>query len=113
MKKIAFIFVVAAMFVSCSDAPKTTQDDTLDKQIDSIYHSLRNVYVSKANSIKPKFVPLSNGEIDSAACIEIAENSKAAILAAGDTTNQLFKIQYNACVHDFLLMKIMSIFPKM
>ncbi len=98
MKKIAFMFAAAAMFVACQEAPKTATP----AQVDSILTALKAEAQAQADAIVPEFV-LAEGatEIDSAACIAKAEEKKAAIIAAADTTNEAFKAQFEAAVKAF------------
>ena len=98
MKKIAFMFAAAAMFVACQEAPKTATP----AQVDSIYNALKAEAQAQAEAIVPEFV-LEEGAaaIDSAACIAKAEEAKAAIIAAADTTNEAFKAQFDAAVKAF------------
>lgn len=97
MKKVALLFVAAALFVACAEEPKKEPGIT-QEQKDSIYNALKEPYLAKAKAVVPEFVPNKNGFIDSAACIARAEKIKAAILATGDTTNRYFKNQFNAAV---------------
>ena len=98
MKKIAFMFAAAAMFVACEEAPKVATQE----QKDSILNVLVAAEQAKAAAIVPEFVLEEGAElIDSAACIAKAEEAKAAILAAADTTNEAFKAAYEAAVAAF------------
>jgi hypothetical protein len=98
MKKIAFMFAAAAMFVACAEAPKTATQE----QKDSILNVLVAAEQAKADAIQVEYV-LAEGaeEIDSAACEAIANEAKAAILAAADTTNEAFKAAYEEAVAAF------------
>ena len=97
MKKVALLFVAAALFVACAEEPKKEPGIT-QAQKDSIYNRLKAPYLARAKAVVPEFVPNKEGFIDSAACIARAEKIKAAILATGDTTNRYFRNQFNAAV---------------
>ena len=98
MKKIAFMFAAAAMFVACEKAPLTATPE----QKDSILNVLKAEAQAKAEAIVPEFVLAEGAEaIDSAACIAKAEEAKAAIIAAADTANAEFKAAYEAAVKAF------------
>ena len=98
MKKIAFMFAAAAMFVACQEAPKTATAE----QVDSIYNALKAEAQAQAEAIVPEFILEEGAEaIDSAACIAVAEAKKAEIIAAADTTNAEFKAAFEAAVKAF------------
>ena len=98
MKKIAFMFAAAAMFVACDKAPLTATQT----QKDSLLNVLKAEAQAQADAIVPEFVLEEGAEaIDSAACIAKAEEKKAAIIAAADTTNEAFKAQFEAAVKAF------------
>ena len=98
MKKIAFMFAAAAMFVACEKAPKVATAE----QVDSIYNALKAAAVAQAEAIVHEFVLEEGAEaIDSAACIAKAEEAKAALIAAADTTNAEFKAAFEAAVAAF------------
>ena len=98
MKKIAFMFAAAAMFVACEKAPLTATPE----QKDSILNVLKAEAQAKAEAIVPEFVLAEGAEaIDSAACIAAAEAKKAEIMAAADTTNAEFKAAFEAAVTAF------------
>ena len=98
MKKIAFMFAAAAMFVACDKAPLTATQT----QKDSLLNVLKAEAQAQADAIQPEFVLAEGAEaIDSAACIAAAEAKKAEILAAADTTNEAFKAAFEAKVAEF------------
>ncbi len=98
MKKIAFMFAAAAMFVACEKAPLVATPE----QKDSILNELKAQCQAQADAVVPEFVLAEGAEvIDSAACIAAAEAKKAEIMAAADTTNAEFKAAYEAAVTAF------------
>ena len=87
MKKIAFMFAAAAMFVACQEAPKVATAE----QVDSIYNALKAEYQAQADAVEVEYVLAEGAEaIDSAACV-----------AAADTTNADFKAAFDAAVKAF------------
>jgi len=98
MKKIAFMFATAAMFVACGNAPKVATQE----QKDSILNVLKAECQAKADAIQVEYVLAEGAEaIDSAACEAAAQEAKNAILAAADTTNADFKAAYEEAVKAF------------
>ena len=98
MKKIAFMFAAAAMFVACEQAPKVATP----QQVDSIYNALKAERQAQADAVQVEYVLAEGAEaIDSAACEAAAEAKKAEILAAADTTNAEFKAAFEAAVKAF------------
>ncbi|MCR5199049.1 MAG: hypothetical protein K6D55_09755 [Prevotella sp.] len=98
MKKIAFMFAAAAMFVACQEAPKVATAE----QVDSIYNALKAECQAQADAVEVEYVLAEGAEaIDSAACVAAAEAKKAEIMAAADTTNADFKAAFEAAVKAF------------
>ena len=98
MKKIAFMFAAAAMFVACEKAPLTATPE----QKDSILNVLKAQAQAQADAVEVEYILEEGAEaIDSAACLAVAEAKKAEILAAADTTNEAFKAALDAAIAEF------------
>ena len=98
MKKIAFMFAAAAMFVACDKAPLTATQ----VQKDSLLNVLKAEAQAQADAIQVEYVLAEGAEaIDSAACEAAAQQAKDAIIAAADTTNEAFKAAFEAKVAEF------------
>ena len=98
MKKIAFMFAAAAMFVACEKAPLVATPE----QKDSILNELKAQAQAQAEAIQVEYVLAEGAEaIDSAACEAVAQQAKDAIIAAADTTNAEFKAAFEAAVTAF------------
>jgi len=93
------MFAAAALFVGCTQAPKVATP----QQVDSIYNALKSAKAAAAEEVQVAYDIMVEGteNIDSAACVARAEEQKAAIVAAADTTNEAFKAEFLKAVKDF------------